>query len=208
MKIHLLILICILPFLACSHNQSQATVVEVEAVQEYTIPTADTSLYAAMQQRDNCFIVVSKQELKLYVCEVVENDTVRIAEFPVCLSRNLGQKERKGDMKTPESSWDKPFKITQIQDASSWVHDFGDGRGSILSYGNWFLRLLTPGFSGIGIHGSTNNEETVPGRDSEGCIRLLNDDLDLLKEQYATEGMKVFIKREEEGLKPFEMKYY
>lgn len=182
--------------------------VEVEAFQEDTVPKADTSLYVAMQQRDNCFIVVSKQELKLYVCEAVENDTMRVAEFPVCLSRNLGQKERKGDMKTPESTWEQPFSITQIQDASSWVHDFGDGRGSILSYGNWFMRLKTPGFSGIGIHGSTNNEETVPGRDSEGCIRLLNDDLDFLKEQYAFEGMKVVIKSEDEGLKPFEQKYY
>jgi hypothetical protein len=208
MKIHLLFLACLMPFMACSNNRTQMPVAEVEAVQEDTVPKADTALYAMMQQRENCFIVVSKQELKLYVCEAVEDDTVRIVEYPVCLSRNLGPKERVGDMKTPESTWDKPFKITQIQDASDWVHDFGDGRGSILSYGNWFMRLLTPGFTGIGIHGSTNNEASVPGRDSEGCIRLRNDDLDLLKEQYAYQGMKVFVKCEDEGLKPFEQKYY
>ena len=208
MKIHLLLLACIMPFMACSNNRSQVPVVEVEAFREDTVPKADTSLYVAMQQRKNCFIVVSKQELKLYVCEAIEDDTVRVAEFPVCLSRNLGQKERKGDMKTPESTWEQPFSITQIQDASGWVHDFGDGRGSILAYGNWFMRLKTPGFSGIGIHGSTNNEDSVPGRASEGCIRLLNADLDFLKEQYAFEGMKVVIKSEDEGLKPFEQKYY
>ena len=212
MKIQLLILACALSFMACSNNRSKAAEVEMDVIQdviqEDTIPHADTALYAEMQQRENCFIVVSKQELKLYVCEVVEDDTVRLAEYPVCLSRNLGPKQRTGDMKTPESTWDKPFKITQIQDASDWVHDFGDGRGSILSYGNWFMRLLTPGFSGIGIHGSTNNEDSVPGRDSEGCIRLRNDDLDLLKERYAFKDMKVFIKGEDEGLKPFEEKYY
>lgn len=208
MKIHLLILACALSFLACSNNRSKAAEVVVETIQEDTVPHADTALYASMQQRENCFIVVSKQELKLYVCEVVENDTVRLVEYPVCLSRNLGPKERTGDMKTPESTWDKPFKITQIQDASGWVHDFGDGRGSILAYGNWFLRLLTPGFSGIGIHGSTNNEDSVPGRDSEGCIRMRNDDLDLLKEHYAFKDMKVFVKGEDEGLKTFEEKYY
>ncbi|MBQ6771603.1 MAG: L,D-transpeptidase [Bacteroidales bacterium] len=165
-------------------------------------------MYAVMQQREKCFVVISKQELKLYVCEVVENDTVRLAEYPVCLSRNLGQKERVGDLKTPESTWEQPFSVSQIQDASGWVHDFGDGRGSILAYGNWFIRLKTPGFSGIGIHGSTNNESSVPGRASEGCIRLRNADLDLLKEQYAFEGMKVVIKREDEGLRAFERKYY
>ena len=96
-------------------------------------------------------------------------------------------------MRTPESSFEKPFTITQITDASKWTHDFGDGRGEILSYGNWFMRLATPGFSGIGIHGSTNNESSVPGRGSEGCIRLRNDDLDQLKEKYAYVGMKVVI---------------
>ena len=69
----------------------------------------------------------------------------------------------------------------------------GDGRGEILSYGNWFMRLATPGFTGIGIHGSTNNESSVPGRGSEGCIRLRNNDLDQLKEKYAYVGMKVVI---------------
>lgn len=171
-------------------------------------PRVDTvAAYSEIQDKANTFIVISKQELKLYVCEALEDDTVRIAEFPVCLSRNLGQKERKGDMKTPESTWDKPFEITEIVKSSNWTHDFGDGRGAILSYGNWFMRLKT-GFSGIGIHGSTNNESTVPGRDSEGCIRLNDNDLDVLKEQYAFKGMKVVIKHEDEGLKPFEEKYY
>ncbi len=208
MKWYVLLLMCALPLWSCSNNRSKAATEVVEETPTDTVPKANTALYAEMRQRDKGFIVISKQELKLYVCEALEDDTVRIAEFPVCLSRNLGQKERVGDMKTPESSWDKPFKITQIQDASGWVHDFGDGRGAILAYGNWFMRLQTPGFSGIGIHGSTNNEDTVPGRDSEGCIRLLNADLDLLKEQYAFKGMKVFIKGEAEGLWPFEQKYY
>ena len=160
-----------------------------------------------MQEQANCFIVISKMEQKLYVCEAVGEDTVRLAEYPVCMGKNLGPKERKGDMKTPESTWDKPFEITEIVDASKWTHDFGDGRGQILAYGNWFMRLKT-GFSGIGIHGSTNNESSVPGRASEGCIRLNDNDLDTLKEQYAFVGMKVVIKREEEGLRPFELKYY
>ena len=163
--------------------------------------------YSVMQEQANCFIVISKMEQKLYVCEAVGEDTVRLAEYSVCMGKNLGPKERKGDMKTPESTWDKPFEITEIVDASNWTHDFGDGRGAILAYGHWFMRLKT-GFSGIGIHGSTNNESSVPGRASEGCIRLNDNDLDVLKEQYAFKGMKVVIKREEEGLQPFELKYY
>ena len=152
--------------------------------------------------RDRLFIVISKKDETLKVYEA-KGDTTLIATFPVCLSRNKGQKEKSGDMRTPESEPGKPFIIKQIQDASDWEHDFGDGRGKILSYGHWFLRLETP-FNGIGIHGSTNNEQTVPGRDSEGCIRLKDADIITLKENYARVGMPVIIKAEEQGPLPFE----
>ena len=121
------------------------------------------------------------------------------------MGKNKGDKQGKGDMRTPESPAGQPFTITMIQDASDWVHDFGDGRGSILSYGHWFLRLKTP-HNGIGIHGSTNNENTVPGRASEGCIRLLDKDIITLKERYARVGMPVIVKGEDQGLFPFEKK--
>ena len=151
------------------------------------------TFYSAVIDKKNCFIVISKPEYRLYVCEVVDGDTVRRVHYPVCVALNKGQKQKKGDMRTPECTVENPFTITEIVDASQWYHDFGDGRGSILSYGNWFMRLKTPGFSGIGIHGSTNNESSVPGRGSEGCIRLRNDDLDDLKENYAFVGMRVVI---------------
>lgn len=202
----LIALFSALTLLACGNrneskeNQPIATSIEVA--------TDSVTPYATMQVKEHCFIVISKQELKLYVCEVVENDTVRVAEYPVCMGKNIGPKQKKGDMKTPESTWDNPFVITEIVDASDWHHDFGDGRGSILAYGNWFMRLRTPGFSGIGIHGSTNNESSVPGRASEGCVRLRDSDIDLLKANYAYKNMRVVIKKEDEGLKPFELKYY
>lgn len=152
------------------------------------------------------FIVISKKDLNLRVYDVVNGDTVLVKEFPVCLSKNKGNKQKRGDMKTPESPKGKPFRISQIQDASTWHHDFRDGRGSIKAYGHWFLRLVTPGHSGIGIHGSTNNESSVPGRASEGCIRLLDTDIITLKEKYAYVGMPVIIKAENEGLYDWEKK--
>ena len=153
--------------------------------------------------KEKSFLVISKKDLKLNVYADIDGDTMLLATFPVCLSLNKGQKEKSGDMKTPESEPGKPFHIKQIQNASTWEHDFGDGRGKIKAYGNWFLRLETP-FNGIGIHGSTNNEETVPGRASEGCIRLRDKDIIILKENYAYVGMPVIIKAEEQGDLPFE----
>ena len=157
--------------------------------------------------KKNTFIVISKKDLRLYVYgKTASGDTVLMAKFPVCRSKNKGQKQRRGDMKTPSSPKGKPFSISMIQDASSWKHDFKDGRGSIKAYGHWFLRLVTPGHSGIGIHGSTNNEESVPGRASEGCIRLRDADIITLKEKFAYVKMPVHIKDEGEGMWPWELK--
>ena len=163
------------------------------------IVQADSAtFYSDVVNQKNCFILISKPEYRLYVCEVVDGDTLKRAHFPVCVGKAKGQKQKKGDMKTPECTVENPFTITEIVDASNWHHDFGDGRGSILSYGHWFMRLKTPGHSGIGIHGSTNNESSVPGRGSEGCIRLRDNDLIQLKEKYAFVGMRVVIMPDEE----------
>ncbi len=178
-------------------NPEQA---KAPAVEQYK------DIYKGSYDKAKTFIVISKKDLKLTVYAPVGGDTVPVAQFPVCLSLNKGQKEKPGDMKTPESEPGKPFVIDSIIDAKDWFHDFGDGRGSIRAYGDWFLRLVTPGHHGIGIHGSTNNENTVPGRASEGCIRLHDADIITLKEQYARVGMPVIIKQEEQGLKPFEIK--
>ena len=158
-----------------------------------------------MKKRENCFIVMSKKDYYLYVYEAQGKDTVMLARYDCCFGLKKGNKERKGDMKTPNSTMGNPFKISQIADASTWHHDFGDGRGSIKSYGDFFLRLVTPGHSGIGIHGSTNNEESVPGRASEGCIRLKDADIINLRKNYAFVGMKVVIKSEMADDLPFEI---
>ena len=181
---------------ACNSNATNNANTEEKVIDTCTIDstiTIEQPIYDTLTCRDSCFIVVSKPNLTLSVYESRNGDTVLIADYPVCVALNYGQKQKKGDMKTPECTFDNPFVITEIVPASNWTHDFGDGRGSILAYGDWFMRLRTPGFSGIGIHGSTNNESSVPGRGSEGCIRLRNDDLNDLKEKYAFVGMKVVI---------------
>ena len=186
----LFLIMAVLTMTAC-HGKAENANRQEQPVD--TVPTEKQVVFGELQNRDNCFIVVDKPALHLSVYEDQQGDTVLIARYPVCVGKNYGQKEKSGDMKTPECTFSDPFSITEIKPASTWTHDFGDGRGAILSYGNWFMRLKTPGHKGIGIHGSTNNESSVPGRGSEGCIRLRDDDLDILKEKYAFVGMKVII---------------
>ena len=204
----LLLLSLMLVLLSCGGNKddnkyASQSAANSEAAAPPQLKISDNADY----DKESPFIVISKKDLTLtvYARSNGGGDTIAIASFPVCMGKNKGNKEGSGDMRTPESPAGEPFSITMIQDASTWTHDFGDGRGSILAYGNWFLRLKTP-FNGIGIHGSTNNENSVPGRASEGCIRLLDKDIITLKEKYARVGMPVIIKGEEQGLLPFEEK--
>lgn len=161
------------------------------------IPDETISMPEKMKNRNNCFIVMSKKDYYLYVYEPQGEDTIMLARYDCCFSRLKGQKEKSGDMKTPHCTLDNPFTISEIKDASTWSHDFGDGRGEILAYGAYFHRLVTPGHTGIGIHGSTNNAESVPGRASEGCIRLRDSELIDLHDNYTFVGMKVIIKAED-----------
>lgn len=167
-------------------------------------------------KRENCFIVVSKQEYRLYVYEKMDKDTVLVAHYPVCYGMNTYQKTRSGDMTTPHCTMANRFRIMQIQDYSGRAHDFGDGRDSILSYGHWFMRLDLSKAIGlnanvranrtIGIHGSTNNRESVPGNNSEGCIRLRDEDICHLHDNYAMVGTPVVVKPYEAGKYDFEVK--
>ena len=168
----------------------------------------ERAIYSSATDKASCFFVISKvHQEHLSVYEAVGEDTVLLATYPVCIARNKGPKERTGDNKTPESWPGTPFRISTMQDASGWTHDFGDGRGAILAYGHWFMRLVTPGFSGIGIHGSTGNRESIKaGRGSEGCIRLYDEDIVHLHDNYAVVGTPVIILPEDQGPLPFEMR--
>lgn len=130
-------------------------------------------------------IVISKQmnNLRLY-----DSEGRVIYEFPVALGKKFGNKQWVGDMKTPEGN----FSVQSIENAAHWTHDFKDGKGVIQgAYGPYFIRLNTPGFSGIGIHG-THDPNSIGTRVSEGCVRLRNEDLEKLK-PLVSKGMSVVI---------------
>ena len=201
-KLVIILTLLIIPVMgtACSGGSQKAQPTVSEAPADTV--AQPTLQFSTLPDRPSgtAWIVISKlnQTLSVYDRNAA-GDTVIMAQYPCCMGKNKGNKQRRGDMRTPESPAGKPFKITMIQDAATWKHDFGDGRGNILAYGHWFLRLETPGHRGIGIHGSTNNEGTVPGRASEGCIRLLDTDIITLKEHFAYVGMPVTVQPEDQA---------
>lgn len=141
-------------------------------------------LYTAARNR----IVVSKKALQLYVVSE-KNDT--LFQCSVACGKNFGNKVLVGDKKTPEGT----FKIIKMYDATSWRHDFGDGKGMRKgAYGPLFFRLNVPGFNDIGIHG-TIFPETIGTRSSEGCVRMRNEDIKKLY-RFCYIGMPVIIEKD------------
>ena len=205
----IIILALLMPVIAtaCSRNGNEAQPITSSDTTSTAAPAAAPMPPMPDKPTGTAWIVISKRDMTLSVYDRSEKgDTLMVAQSPCCMGKNKGDKVKRGDMRTPESPAGKPFRITMIQDASTWHHDFNDGRGSILAYGHWFLRLETPGHRGIGIHGSTNNEGTVPGRASEGCIRLLDKDIITLKEHFAYVGMSVTVQPEDAAPLPWELR--
>lgn len=138
----------------------------------------------------NYSILIKKSSFQ---CFVLDNGKV-IETYNCALGKNTGDKERSGDMKTPVGT----FKVIEVCDASYWTHDFHDGKGEIAgAYGPWFFYLDTSEKSkgqwdGIGIHG-THDPSSIGQLISEGCIRLLNENIEILKEKYIKVGTMVTI---------------
>lgn len=184
-----------------------------------TYLVADIDDEAVYYKRDikkaNSIFVISKKDYRLYVYETGQ-DTTLAATFPVCYAINPEAKQGEGDNRTPECGMKNPFRIKEVVNAASWVFNFNDGRGDIPAFGHWFIRLdLCHSFPdnpalaanrSIGIHGSTGNELSIPGRDSHGCVRMYDEDLEVLHDKYLSESTTVIIKGIKEGKLPFEVR--
>jgi lipoprotein-anchoring transpeptidase ErfK/SrfK len=113
-----------------------------------------------------------------FTMKVYDKADLLIKEYKIAVGKNSGDKQRKGDMRTPEGT----FSVSQIQNSSSWKYDFPDDKlGPIPgAYGPWFIRLKTPKWTGIGIHG-THDPKSIGTNASTGCIRMYNKDIEELK---------------------------
>lgn len=115
-------------------------------------------------------VIIDKRRTTLYVVNVF-GDT--LDSYRCCCSRAMGQKRGVDDCRTPEGK----FKIAGIYNSTDWRYKQVGAK----CYGPFFVSLITPGFYGIGIHG-TNAPGSVPGRSSHGCIRLRNENIVKLRQ--------------------------
>ena len=195
----------------CGEKQAPAPVVEQQSPVVEEVKTPETSVAekatvevtpapvvepvkeepaAVAPVVDNSYILITKSSFSLHY---FNNEGQETFAAGCALGKNPGQKEKRGDMKTPVGT----FVVDDVVDSSWWTHDFGDGKGEIAgASGPYFISLNTDELSqgnwgGIGIHG-THDPASIGTLASEGCIRLRNEDVEKLRPLVHV-GMKVII---------------
>lgn len=159
-----------------------------EEIAQHIDTAAQETIAEEEVKYEGAHIYISKSKMKLYVLD--ENDSLLFSCGIACGARR-GNKESKGDYRTPEGK----FKISAMYDSADWIHYTKDGRGVKGCYGPHFLRLSTGRFGGIGIHG-TNAPRSIGRRASEGCIRVLSENIVTLYDKYVYQGMPVEVAAE------------
>ena len=158
--------------------------VSLDIFMRYSNGRRSTSWDPIGRHAENRWILIDKSDFSL----ALYNRDKLLHKWRIAVGIVPGDKQRKGDNKTPNGI----FRINQIQNSSEWTYDFGDGKGQTRgAYGPWFIRLHTPPWSGIGIHG-THDPDSIGSRASEGCIRMNNDDVSELRNMVRL-GMPVII---------------
>ena len=173
-------------------TQDNPTEDEIEAL---TDSAKQERQRALMEKYDGMHIYVSKSHMRLYVLD--KTDSVLFTCGIACGIRR-GNKQAKGDYRTPEGN----FHISGIFNSTDWVHRTRDGRSVKGCYGPHFLRLATGRLGGIGIHG-TNSPRSIGKRASEGCIRVLSENIVTIYKNYAYQGMPVTVGDENAPLPQF-----
>lgn len=81
-----------------------------------------------------------------------------------------------------------------MKNSTDWYYTDENGKRSEKpgQYGPRFIRIVTPGYSSTGIHG-TDAPWTVGGRRSHGCVRLTNENILELAE-FVEKGMPIIVK--------------
>ncbi len=109
-----------------------------------------------------------------------------VKDFPISTGKQKGSKRSEWDLRTPEGF----YRITQYRRQNTLHEKFGSG-AFILDYPNLLDRTLKKTGSGIWIHGT--DRTGFIDCDSEGCIRMKNDDILFLVDFLVPYKTPVFI---------------
>jgi len=128
------------------------------------------------EENDWTLFIAELAPQKAYLAQFSKNPLqyTIIREFEISSGKQKGAKRSEWDLRTPFGY----YQITQFRNQQTLQEKFGTG-AFILNYPNLLDKALKKSGSGIWIHG-TDKIEFID-YDSEGCIRMKNNDIVFLK---------------------------
>ena len=131
-------------------------------------------------------IFVSKRHLRL----TAFLNGYYFKEFPVGIGKDDSTPAGEFVIRAGGKDKDPNWTVTK-PDSGLEVIKFGDPRNILGTRWMGFKNIPELGATSLGIHGTTK-PESVPGRESAGCVRMLNPDVELLYD-FTPEGTKVIV---------------
>lgn len=132
------------------------------------------------------FIIVDKQDMRV---KLYDRYGRLKKSYKCACGKNYGNKRKKGDCRTPEGF----FQAGSVKNSANWHYTDENGKRSEKpgQYGPRFIRIVTPGYSSTGIHG-TDAPWSIGARRSHGCIRIKNENI-LELANFVTKGMPIIV---------------
>ncbi len=139
----------------------------------------------ALGESVNRAILVDKSQHRLYVLQRSGNDVPPkvVMDFYVSTGKQDGNKEERGDLRTPEGV----YFVTSWIPKEKLPEKYGVGAFP-MNYPNELDQRMGKTGDGIWLHGTDTGFFSRPPQDSEGCVVLTNADFNVLK-QYITPGL-------------------
>lgn len=146
--------------------------------------TPPPSVVEESEQREDFMIAVDKVRKELFVLSRKGKDFRIVERFNVLLGKNGGDKEKSGDMKTPEGA----YKIISIKGDDELLPMYGS-MAFVLNYPNETDKKQGKTGDGIWIHGIGDGKREPA---TKGCIALDNNRL-LRLSKYIKIDTRIFI---------------
>lgn len=135
------------------------------------------------QEKSPYILLVDKSDHKLYLLKYENNRPVIVKVFECKTGKNTGDKQERGDHKTPEGVYFPIEKYTrqQIVDHVGKENAYQYGElAFVTNFPNQIDRVRGKNGGGIWLHGTDEPFESTPSLDTRGCVVTTNETIKTL----------------------------
>ncbi len=139
-----------------------------------------TDAIIAYKGKSPYILLVDKSEYKLYLLKYENGHAIIQDTFKCKTGKNSGDKQERGDHKTPEGIYffTEKYNRRQIESQVGKENAFQYGdMAFVTTFPNYIDRVKGKNGGGIWLHGTDEPFENTPARDTRGCVVTTNESI-------------------------------